>query len=271
MANEFRLSFTAEEIDEKLRKVDTLGGSVQSDWNQTDSSAADFIKNKPFGDMPTGGDTLYWDGNTEGLVPVDQIDTLGMVYYKLSESTPRMEDIAEGGSLSAFNTPDGDFVMDLTVEDYGGLLFCCSGMVIVIPSDNFEFDDGEGTYLSFSEKGVYFAGSGGVSFSLTIPGYTGFPVTKKIEEKYLPEPTTFYNALEDSYLYTDVNCTVKATAAELRAAMPNLLISAMGVMTYYPAFVGEIGTHVIVAAVIGTSDAMAIIGEFYTAEYVPEE
>lgn len=27
------------------------GGGAQSDWNQTDSSAADFIKNKPFGDM----------------------------------------------------------------------------------------------------------------------------------------------------------------------------------------------------------------------------
>ena len=26
------------------------GSSVQSDWNQTDSSAAGFIKNKPFGD-----------------------------------------------------------------------------------------------------------------------------------------------------------------------------------------------------------------------------
>lgn len=32
------------------------GVSVQADWEQTDETAADFIKNKPFGDLPT---TLY--------------------------------------------------------------------------------------------------------------------------------------------------------------------------------------------------------------------
>lgn len=42
------------------------GSSVQPDWNQNDSGAADYIKNRPFYD-----DTnvlLKWDGNTEGLV-----------------------------------------------------------------------------------------------------------------------------------------------------------------------------------------------------------
>ena len=254
-------------------------GGTQSYWNQTDSSAADFIKNKPFGDMPTGGDTLYWDGNTEGLVAVEQTDMLGFVYYKLSESTPRMEDIAEGGSLSAFNTPDGDFVMDITVEDYGGLLFCCSGMVIVIPSDNFEFDDGEGTYLSFPEKGVYFAGSEGVSvsYSLTIPGYTGFPVTKKMDEKYLPGAVILY-ADEENYLYTtsDTSDTSKRmTRAELMSVMQSGRVAYctmtdetgtgyLPVQTY--TFMEEYGQAMLVLFM-----GQSFLGySVYTAEYVPE-
>ena len=93
-----------------------------------------------------------------------------------------------------------------------------------------------------------------------------------MDEKYLPEPTTFYNALEDSYLYTDVNCTVKATAAEVRAAMPNLFVSVMGIATYYPVFVHDVGTHMSVWAMIGVRDAdsTAIASEFFSAEYVPE-
>lgn len=52
----------------ELARVIIAGGgdSVQPDWNQNDSGAADYIKNRPFYD-----DTnvlLEWDGNTEGLV-----------------------------------------------------------------------------------------------------------------------------------------------------------------------------------------------------------
>lgn len=235
-------------------------GTAQSDWNQTDSSAADFIKNKPFGDMPTGGDTLYWDGNTEGLVSSES-------FYKVSDAVPTMDDLANGAVLGIsdseiFEIP-ADAIMDGTVDGFPCIMI---GEVFVALEDETNLD---GFY--FPQKGVYFAcGDGSYISSLTIPGYTGFPVTKKIEEKYLPEPTTFYAGLEDSYLYTDVNCTVKATAAELRASMPNLLISAMGAMTYYPAFVYDAGTHMTVMAVVATHDGMAIAGEFYTAEYVPE-
>ena len=48
------------------------GSSAQPDWNQNDSGAADYIKNRPFYD-----DTnvlLEWDGNTEGLVAAVAVD-----------------------------------------------------------------------------------------------------------------------------------------------------------------------------------------------------
>ena len=66
MAAEYKLSYTAQEIDTKLSKIDKMVTSinnvipdengnvvvevpevVQPDWNQTDEASADFIKNKP--------------------------------------------------------------------------------------------------------------------------------------------------------------------------------------------------------------------------------
>lgn len=45
MANEYKLSFTASEIDEKLKNC-----NAGQDWNQVDENAPDYIKNKPFYD-----------------------------------------------------------------------------------------------------------------------------------------------------------------------------------------------------------------------------
>ena len=75
----------------ELARVIIAGGgsSVQPDWNQNDSGAADYIKNRPFYD-----DTnvlVEWDGNTEGLVvattteEVEGIPAGTAVAYKIAE------------------------------------------------------------------------------------------------------------------------------------------------------------------------------------------
>lgn len=51
MANEYQLSYTASEINEKLGKIDNKVDAddlLQSDWNQNDETHSDYIKNKPF-------------------------------------------------------------------------------------------------------------------------------------------------------------------------------------------------------------------------------
>lgn len=61
---------TAEEVYAILKKQIQSGGvtpeQIQPDWNQNDSGAADYIKNRPFYDGTNV--LLEWDGNTEGLV-----------------------------------------------------------------------------------------------------------------------------------------------------------------------------------------------------------
>lgn len=75
----------------ELARVIIAGGgsSAQPDWNQNDSGAADYIKNRPFYD-----DTnvlLEWDGNTEGLVAATTTEEVGgipagtAVAYKIAE------------------------------------------------------------------------------------------------------------------------------------------------------------------------------------------
>ena len=68
---------------ELARVIITGGGSsVQPDWNQNDSGAADYIKNRPFYDGTNV--LLEWDGNTEGLVTAT--DSSGRLRaYKIAE------------------------------------------------------------------------------------------------------------------------------------------------------------------------------------------
>lgn len=228
------------------------GGSVQSDWNQNDSSAADFIKNKPFGDSPTGGDTLYWDGNTEGL------ETDG-VNYKVSDAVPSIEDFANdyiitintGESMSG---TDADFPAE---ETEFGIVFQ-GGMVVNVEERPLP-------------KGVYLYNGGGVYVSsLTIPCYTGFPVTEKIDSKYYVGSTMFYSY--ETYLYTDALYTTKATRADVVKAMGRGTIAVFmgGVDAWAPCNINVASyDYAVVACMTWQGEDTLQTKFFYTAEYTP--
>lgn len=240
------------------------GSSVQSDWNQTDSSAADFIKNKPFGDMPTGGDTLYWDGNTDGLVNVAGIGWL------VSDKLPTMSDLANGGVIVATMSDGSTMSIPFTASevsdvDGDGSFICINDVVNVFNLESIHgvaFMKNETAYIS----------------SFTIPGYTGFPVTKKMEEKYLPGAVILYaddSFDEGGYLYTseDTSDTSKRmTKAELMETIVGgrrvvIVCAISGVTAYFtPDMVGAPGDFAMVFALAFGASPLA----FYTAEYVPE-
>lgn len=163
----------------------------QPDWEQTDEAAPDFVKNKPFGETVVMGDTLTWDGNTEGLMRVEGEGGF-LVLYKVSNATPSIEDFASGASYDATG-PDGNpNTTELTANDIESLIdgIILVDMVIVVHENaaNVELEDMGG--LSFPEPGTYFASSADGSYisSLTIPGYTGFQTktVKPLDKKYLP-------------------------------------------------------------------------------------
>ena len=140
-----------------------------------------------FGEMTTEthGDTLTWDGNTEGLANIENL-------YKVSDATPTLSDIHRGFSVVAFHS-DGrgpeTFVVsaeqashDIVMED--NVIIGFDGLVILtVP-----LTEDSVTYPS----GVYLINNGSTYVSsLTINGYNGFVSTKtkvvKIDPKYLPD------------------------------------------------------------------------------------
>ena len=136
-----------------------------------------------FGETTVKGDTLTWDGNTEGLVSVEgEYDT----FYRISDAIVTIDDVKNGVILT-----DGAESYTFPFEEINavynefGVLFVAD-TIIFAPSDNFT-----GIGMTFPKAGVYLLAVpvGVNSISITIPGYNGFETTtiKKIDEKYLPE------------------------------------------------------------------------------------
>lgn len=173
--------FTGEKYEDTVREpVKPAGGA--SSWND--------LTDKPFykETKMVGGDTLTWDGNTEGLVSVD---LGGMTMFCIADTIPTMEDFANGATFV-----DGGDSYTVTSEEtmnVSGLVVLGEGAIVVCPSDNLAVD---ALGATFPAKGVYFAkyGDSFVS-SLTIPGYTGFvseqTVVTPIPTEYLPEHLQF--------------------------------------------------------------------------------
>lgn len=147
------------------------------------------------GESPTGGDTLTWDGNTEGLEKVS-LDSVGIengYWCRVSEVVPTFEDFSNGFTLVT-GTADEVSVDNWdssNVSDTGfGVLLLVDLMCAVVSESAVGVDiDG----VVFSKTGVYLCEEAGFFVhSLTIPGYTGFPSVNKVPEEYLPETTPNY-------------------------------------------------------------------------------
>lgn len=153
----------------------------QPDWNQNDETAADFIKNKPFGELPTGSDTLYWDGNREGLVRANDYEQ-----YLISESTPTMDDFANGASNTKL---DGDTETSTNLGLNTSIYEVGDGAIVVGNSIVALKDGATVGDTIYPKKGTYFTWIGNDCYttSLTIPGYDGFPSSKLLDEKWLPK------------------------------------------------------------------------------------
>lgn len=165
------------------QKIKDISGV--SSWND--------LTDKPFGDVPTGGDTLTWDGNTEGL-PVSYAN--GMPYlYKISDAKVSVDDFANGVTLRN-NIPQEGFITADEIEIAEGVasfgaLFC---VLTDIPEVEGIPLHGAGWYHVNPEI------TDGLLVGITIPGYTGFPGVKKMDEKYLPETVATKEYVEEVIL-----------------------------------------------------------------------
>ena len=155
------------------------GSSVQSDWNQTDETAPDFIKNKPFGEV--AGDTLTWD------IPIDKItedDLVGGMYIKISDAAVTIADIVNGFTVAAFGEALYVSFNDCIVMTDG--IIAAIDAIFVFVAENGAGVETEG--IVFSESGIYLnIGSNIYSGKMTIDGFNKFIAIETIDDKYVPD------------------------------------------------------------------------------------
>lgn len=138
------------------------------------------LTDKPFGEVP-GTDTVYWDGNREGLVKAEGYDR-----YMVSTATPTLADFENGASntkLLSGTESTSNLGMGTAIYEAGDGCIVVGNSIVALKDGATLGDE------VFPKKGTYFTWIGNDSYTtrLTINGYTGFLVTKKIDTKYLPD------------------------------------------------------------------------------------
>ena len=84
----------------------SLGGEqVQTDWNQNDATAKDYIKNRPGGYAVTPSLVITWDGDTTGKETIDL--GVGFTMVKIADEAPPIEKFAAKSDVATFKTVSG--------------------------------------------------------------------------------------------------------------------------------------------------------------------
>ena len=115
---------------------------------------------------PGGSDTLYWDGNTEGL---ESVEALGL--YKISDATPTLDELRQGGKLVVYI--NGNFgEVPLSVDNMqevaeGVIMFTNNGFVVHEQAVGVDFDG-----AVFPESGIYIGVAGIERAEIQFYGYT---------------------------------------------------------------------------------------------------
>lgn len=191
------------------------GPSVQPDFNQTDDTQPDFIKNKTHGYVL--GDTLDWDGNTDGRL---LWDGAGIPLYHVSDSLPSLEDLSDGFKVYASGM-SFELTYDYVFEALPGFVACEDFLFVIVgPELAGTTIEDNGFVLQFPDKsGVYFPSipEDFTTTRLTIPGYTDFVGVKKIDSKYLPAPNphVFYINRSAGRIYNDIDANDEATKQQV--------------------------------------------------------
>jgi hypothetical protein len=106
--------------------------AVQPDWNQNDENVPGYIKNKPFGETPTGGDTLLWDGDTTDKTVVDIYGDGSFLLVKVSELTPPFELMQYGCTVGLMGEKNE---VEFSQREDGQIYIEKSPFLFVIPRD----------------------------------------------------------------------------------------------------------------------------------------
>lgn len=234
------------------------GTSVQTDWNQKDETAPDFLKNKPFGDVVT---EIMPETEVVG------IDEGGLYMVPIEQYTP------SGTEETLIVSYDGvKYICPVIGEEYGFKIFGNANII----------EDGlGGADEPFCIDLFGLLGGIPIIFLLDQEQHTiGIDATaiEKLDTKYVTNFASFYISTEfddNPFIYTDNMLSNKATKADLMNAATTQTIQVYATPSGLPAimvspyvvnfFSGYIEFRNWKAGNTGKD-----FGIVYTAEYTPE-
>ena len=93
--------------------------SVKPDWNQNDTNAKDYIKNRPGGYVIPPSVEITWDGDTTGKETIDL--GVGFTMVKIADEAPTIEKFAVESDVATFGMASGpSYAATITVDvEYG--------------------------------------------------------------------------------------------------------------------------------------------------------
>lgn len=161
----------------------SLGGEqVQTDYAQNDTTAKDYIKNRPGGYEESF--EITWDGDTTGRVSATA-EGMPYVWYKVSDKMLAVNDVIGGQITIVRNgkTQQEVITSDMIIEQELGYAIGDAYILIAAKTGDFNLD---GLNINIPKPGVYF-------FSVILEGTSGFVsslsniIVHPFDDKYIPD------------------------------------------------------------------------------------
>ena len=159
------------------------GKQVQTDWNQNDATAKDYIKNRPGGYEE--GFEITWDGDTTNRVSITA-EGMPFAWYKMSDKILTADDIIGGIVTEVNNGVSESFVLTSAAvvrEDYG--VMTSDGMIILAAQQGTYVCTIGGFSISIPETGVYFTYMNSVGTTIYASSLSNITV-HPFDDKYIP-------------------------------------------------------------------------------------
>ena len=195
------------------------GSSVQSDWNQNDSTAADYIKNRPF-----------YEDSLLRVSFTDQQHGITFDWYKVSDDVPSIDNVQVNTTVKLWVTNPSDGIPASTETEiflsFENGYVVQNSTVIVALTDGFHLDIGDGLTIVFPKKGTYFLAVGatwitGIAASDAIEPEISWDMNtgtvKQLDEKFIPDMDSVIlnsstaNSTKKFKITVDDNGTISAT------------------------------------------------------------
>ena len=153
---------------------------MQTDWNQNDTTAKDYIKNRPGGYEE--GFEITWDGDTTGRVSIT-VEGVPGALYKVSDKILTLDQIVGSKFTSVFGgVPNSTIISsaDIIYEDENIIVLSDVSLIVAKASGTHLFGVGN---IFIPEAGVYFARFNNGLYASLLSNLVIHP----FDDKYIPD------------------------------------------------------------------------------------